>query len=118
MDHIINRLFASYQLPSNVNLIHFNMIGLFYFPLNNILVYSQVLYETIKNDHSKKNEHLFLPFFETFYLEWVEKYLSHFKNMQTIPNMPRKEKAAIHYFSAVNQHKREYFKSLNGLVSI
>lgn len=59
----------------------------------------------------------FLSLFETFYLEWVEKSFSHFKNMQTISDMLAEEKAVIHHFSAVNQHKREHLKSLNGLDS-
>lgn len=65
---------------------------------------------------AKENELFFLPLFKTFYFGWVEKYLSHFKNMKTIPNMPGEEKAAIHYFSTVNQHKEEYVKCV--LVSI
>jgi hypothetical protein len=47
---------------------------------------------------TKENEHFFLSLFESFYLGWVEKYLSHFKNMQIISNMPGEERAAIHYF--------------------
>lgn len=62
---------------------------------------------------AKENERFFfLPLFKTFNFGWVEKYLSHFKNMKIIPNMLGEEKAAIHYFSTINQHKKEYVKSL------
>lgn len=63
---------------------------------------------------AKENERfLFLPLFKTFNFGWVEKYLSYFKNMKIIPNMLGEEKAAIHYFSTINQHKKICKKSVS-----
>lgn len=100
MDPVIIMLFAS-QLPSNENVIHFNTIRLFYFPWNSIPLYSQILYETIKNDHSRRKWTFLLPLFESFYLGWVEKYLSYFKKHANYLKHVRR-KGCYSLFSAIS----------------